>query len=47
MERVKSIDAIEHPIIRESLKYVNVEAPHLEITSMADFELGQYKIEKI
>lgn len=40
MERVKSIDQVEHPIIREALKYANVAAPHLEITSMADIPAG-------
>lgn len=40
MERVKNIDQIEHPIIRESLRHLNVGAPHLEITSMADIPAG-------
>ena len=40
LERVKSIDEVEHPIIRESLKHVGVTAPHLEITSMADIPAG-------
>src|SRR6202051_5172738 len=40
LERVKSIDEVEHPIIRESLKYLNITAPHLEITSMADIPAG-------
>jgi D-glycero-alpha-D-manno-heptose-7-phosphate kinase len=40
LERVNSIEEIKHPIIRESLKFVNVEAPHLEITSMADIPAG-------
>lgn len=40
LERVKSIDEVEHPIIRESLKYLNMTAPHLEITSMADIPAG-------
>jgi D-glycero-alpha-D-manno-heptose-7-phosphate kinase len=40
LERVTSVDEIEHPIIRESLKYVNVPAPRLEITSMADIPAG-------
>src|SRR5205807_7712834 len=34
LERVQSVDELEHPIIRESLKHVGVGAPHLEITSM-------------
>lgn len=40
LERVTSIDQVEHPIIREALKYVGVPAPHLEITSMADIPAG-------
>lgn len=40
MERVTSIDDLQHPIIREALKYVGIEAPHLEITSMADIPAG-------
>ncbi len=40
MERVKNIDEIEHPIIREALRHLHVEAPHLEITSMADIPAG-------
>lgn len=40
LERVSSIDEIEHPIIREALKYVGMEDPHLEITSMADIPAG-------
>lgn len=40
LEKVKSIDDIEHPIIREALRYVGIKAPHLEITSMADIPSG-------
>jgi D-glycero-alpha-D-manno-heptose-7-phosphate kinase len=40
LERVNSIEKVEHPIIREALKYVKIEAPHLEITSMADIPAG-------
>lgn len=40
LERVDHIDKIEHPIIRESLKHVGIEAPYLEITSMADIPSG-------
>ena len=40
LERVKSISEVEHPIIRESLKHVNISAPYLEITSMADIPAG-------
>ncbi len=40
LERVSSIDEVEHPIIREALKLVDVEVPHLELTSMADIPAG-------
>ena len=40
LERVESVDQIEHPIIREALRHLEVPAPHLEITSMADIPAG-------
>jgi D-glycero-alpha-D-manno-heptose-7-phosphate kinase len=41
LERVSSIDAIAHPIIRESLHALRVEQnDYLEITSMADIPAG-------
>ncbi len=40
LERVQYVDEVEHPIIRESLKYLDISAPHLEITSMADIPSG-------
>ena len=40
LERVATIDEIEHPIIREALRFVGVDNPHLELTSMADIPAG-------
>ncbi len=40
MERVTSVDEVQHPLIRESLRSTGVEAPYLEITSMADIPAG-------
>src|SRR6202043_173175 len=40
LERVKSVDEVEHPIIREALKLLGVEAPYLEISSLADIPAG-------
>ena len=40
LERVASVDQIEHPIIREALKLTGVTDPHLELTSMADIPGG-------
>jgi D-glycero-alpha-D-manno-heptose-7-phosphate kinase len=40
MERTKSIDEVQHPLIREALRLTKIEEPHLEITSMADMPSG-------
>jgi D-glycero-alpha-D-manno-heptose-7-phosphate kinase len=40
MEVAHSIAEIRHPIIRESLQLVELESPHLEITSMSDIPAG-------
>lgn len=40
MEKVQSIDAIKHPIIRECLKELSIEDINLEITSMANVPAG-------
>ena len=41
MERPESISQVQHPIIRETLKFLEYpEQPHLEITSMADIPAG-------
>ena len=40
LERVASVEQIEHPIIREALKLTGVTDPHLELTSMADIPSG-------
>ncbi len=42
LERVDTVDKIEHPIIREALKLVNngEREAHLELTSMADIPAG-------
>lgn len=39
-EVVQTIDEIKHPIIREALRLVPVDAPHLEIVSMSDIPAG-------
>jgi D-glycero-alpha-D-manno-heptose-7-phosphate kinase len=39
-ELVKSVDEIRHPIVREALRLVPIEDPHLEIASMADIPAG-------
>lgn len=40
LERVVSVDAVQHPIIRESLRMLGVTETNLEITSMADIPSG-------
>lgn len=40
LEKVKHVEDVQHPIIRESLKYIGIDAPHLEISSMADIPAG-------
>jgi D-glycero-alpha-D-manno-heptose-7-phosphate kinase len=40
LERVTSVDQIEHPIVREALKLTGVTDPHIELTSMADIPGG-------
>jgi D-glycero-alpha-D-manno-heptose-7-phosphate kinase len=40
LERVPSVEAVQHPLIREALKLVNITETNLEITSMADIPAG-------
>jgi D-glycero-alpha-D-manno-heptose-7-phosphate kinase len=40
LERVSAIEEIKHPIMRESLRLVDVDISGLEITSMADIPAG-------
>lgn len=40
MEHVQSVEEIRHPIVREALRLVPIEDPHLEIASMADIPAG-------
>lgn len=40
MEHVRTVDEVQHPIIREALKMANVTDPHLEIASHADIPAG-------
>ncbi len=39
-EKVKSVDDIQHPIIRESLKMLEITSTNMEICSMADIPAG-------
>lgn len=40
MERVRTLDEIKHPLIREALRLADQEASYLEIASMSDIPAG-------
>jgi D-glycero-alpha-D-manno-heptose-7-phosphate kinase len=40
LERVGRVDEVQHPIIREALRLVEIDGPYLELTSMADIPAG-------
>jgi D-glycero-alpha-D-manno-heptose-7-phosphate kinase len=40
MERVKNVNEVQHPIVREALRLMGIDMPCLEITSMADIPAG-------
>jgi D-glycero-alpha-D-manno-heptose-7-phosphate kinase len=40
MERVERVIDVEHPIVREAMRFVGIENPHLEVASMADIPAG-------
>jgi D-glycero-alpha-D-manno-heptose-7-phosphate kinase len=40
MEHVTQVDEVQHPIVREALRMMEVRDPHLEIASMADIPAG-------
>jgi len=40
MERISTVEEVQHPIVRECLKLVGFPNPSLEITSMADIPAG-------
>ena len=40
LEKVRTLDQIQHPLIREALKLADQEASYLEITSMSDIPAG-------
>ncbi len=40
LERVASVEDVQHPIVREALKLVGIKETNLEITSMADIPSG-------
>lgn len=40
LERVRSVEDLEHPIIREAFRLLGLEGRHLEVASMADIPEG-------
>ncbi|MBF0561865.1 MAG: galactokinase [Alphaproteobacteria bacterium] len=40
MERVSSLEDLQHPIVREAFKLVDLDGRYLEVTSMADIPAG-------
>jgi len=40
LERVASVDEIQHPIIREAIRLLDFKTPQLEITTLADIPAG-------
>lgn len=40
MERVEHVGDVQHPIVREALQLTGVDAPYLELASMADIPAG-------
>ena len=40
MEVVSTAEEIKHPIVREALRLIPIENPHLELTSMSDIPAG-------
>ncbi|MEI7999337.1 MAG: galactokinase, partial [Candidatus Omnitrophota bacterium] len=40
MEKVRKVEAIKHPIIREALKMLDIDCAYLELSSMADIPAG-------
>lgn len=40
LERAATVDDVKHPIIREALKFMEIENVHLEISSLADIPSG-------
>lgn len=40
LEHVDTVDAIEHPIVREAIRLIDGHAPQIEITTLADIPAG-------
>src|SRR6185503_4209073 len=40
LEKVTSVDEIQHPIVREAIRLLDFKTPKLEITTLADIPAG-------
>lgn len=40
LEHAASVEEVEHPLVREALRLLDIKDPHIEITSMADIPAG-------
>lgn len=40
LEHVETIEEIQHPIIREALRMMDIQTPQIEITALADIPAG-------
>src|SRR5688572_29547813 len=40
LEHVEKVDEVEHPIIREALRTMNLRTPQIELTTLADIPAG-------
>lgn len=40
IEKVKNVNDVQHPIIRETLRTLNLKSPQIEVTSLADIPAG-------
>ena len=40
LEHVESVDQVQHPIIREGLKMMQLKSPQVELTTLADIPAG-------
>ena len=40
MEEAEAADQIRHPIVREALRLIDIQDPHIELTSMSDIPAG-------
>src|SRR5438105_4835285 len=40
LENVRQVDDVQHPILREAIRMMDLETPQIEITTLADVPAG-------